>query len=153
MADSITENVQKTVEEMVGSDRSTLSISELSESGHRSLAHFEEFVSEGKARNLFLKGIDSSQLRYECEYAFDEWEDQELLEYNVIDTVDNCSEGKVVKYNRERGFGFILDLHTNNNLFFHISNFPFNEARIGQKVKYEIANSPKGQNAINIKVI
>ena len=72
---------------------------------------------------------------------------------NVIDTVDNCSEGKVVKYNRERGFGFILDLHTNNNLFFHISNFPFNEARIGQKVKYEIANSPKGQNAINIKVI
>ena len=72
---------------------------------------------------------------------------------DVIDTVDNCSEGKVVKYNRERGFGFILDLHTNNNLFFHISNFPFNEARIGQKVKYEIANSPKGQNAINIKVI
>lgn len=72
---------------------------------------------------------------------------------DVIDTVDNCSEGKVVKYNRERGFGFILDLHTNNNLFFHISNYPFNEARIGQKVKYEIANSPKGQNAINIKVI
>ena len=63
------------------------------------------------------------------------------------------NEGKVVKYNRERGFGFILDFNTNNNLFFHISNFPFNEARIGQKVKYEIANSPKGQNAINIKVI
>ncbi len=81
MADSITENVQKTVEEMVGSDRSTLSISELSENGHRSLAHFEEFVSEGKTRNLFLKGTDSSQLRYECDYAFDEWEDQELLEY------------------------------------------------------------------------
>lgn len=72
---------------------------------------------------------------------------------DIIDTVDNCSEGKVVKYNRERGFGFILDFNTNNNLFFHISNFPFNEARIGQKVKYEIANSPKGQNAINIKVI
>ena len=72
---------------------------------------------------------------------------------DIIDTVDNCSEGKVVKYNRERGFGFILDFHTNNNLFFHISNFPFNEARIGQKVKYEIVNSPKGQNAINIEVI
>ena len=45
---------------------------------------------------------------------------------DAINTIDNCNEGKVVKYNREKGFGFILDFQSNNNLFFHISNFPFN---------------------------
>ena len=72
---------------------------------------------------------------------------------DAIITIDNCNEGKVVKYNREKGFGFILDFQSNNNLFFHISSFPFNEAKIGQKVKYEIANTPKGQSAINIVII
>jgi len=70
----------------------------------------------------------------------------------TISTVDSCNEGKVVKYNQEKGYGFILDFQSNNNLFFHISNFPFNEAKIGQKVKYEIANTQKGQSAINIVI-
>lgn len=71
----------------------------------------------------------------------------------AINTSDNFSEGKVIKYNREKGFGFILDFKSNDNLFFHISNFPFNEARIGQQVKYEIVNTPKGHSAINIVVM
>ena len=82
-----------------------------------------------------------------------------LTDYNStddivsIDTAVIRNEGKVVKYNPEKGFGFILDFQSKENLFFHISNFPFNEAIIGQKVKYEIVHTPKGKSAISIVAI
>lgn len=69
------------------------------------------------------------------------------------DDPHNIHEGKVIKYFSERGFGFLLDCHSNKNLFFHISDFPSNEAKIGQKVKYEITTTSKGEKATSIYII
>ena len=71
----------------------------------------------------------------------------------VGDSTISINEGKVIKYNREKGFGFILDFQSNDNLFFHISNYPFNEAKTGQKVTYKVDITPKGKSAIDITLI
>ena len=61
--------------------------------------------------------------------------------------------GKIVKYNSDKGFGFILDSETSQNVFFHISNVMYNGVKTGQKVSYNIEKTKKGLNAIEIREI
>jgi CspA family cold shock protein len=64
-------------------------------------------------------------------------------------------EGTVIKKN-ERGFGFIKRDGQDKDLFFHsneLKNISFDELREGDKVSFEVGESPKGQNAINVSKI
>jgi len=67
-------------------------------------------------------------------------------------------EGTVIKKN-EKGFGFIkVDgaADGSKDLFFHtneLQNISFDELREGDKVSFEIGDSPKGPNAINVSKI
>jgi cold shock protein len=64
-------------------------------------------------------------------------------------------EGIVIKKN-ERGFGFIKRDGQDKDLFFHsneLKNISFDELREGDKVSFEVGESPKGQNAINVSKI
>jgi CspA family cold shock protein len=66
--------------------------------------------------------------------------------------------GTVIKKN-EKGFGFIkVDgaAAGSKDLFFHtneLKNISFDELQEGDKVSFEIGDSPKGPNAVNVSKI
>jgi CspA family cold shock protein len=66
--------------------------------------------------------------------------------------------GTVIKKN-EKGFGFIkVDgaAAGSKDLFFHtneLRNISFDELQEGDKVSFEIGDSPKGPNAVNVSKI
>jgi len=65
-------------------------------------------------------------------------------------------EGIVAKKVEEKGFGFIKRDGQEKDLFFHsneLKNISFDELREGDKVSFEVGDSPKGPNAINVSKI
>lgn len=53
----------------------------------------------------------------------------------------------------DRGFGFIAKEGEEKDLFFHaneLKNVQFNELREGDAVTFEIADGPKGPNAVEV---
>ena len=53
----------------------------------------------------------------------------------------------------EKGFGFISRDGQEKDLFFHMNelvNVKFDELREGDKVSFEVAESPKGLNAVKV---
>ena len=66
--------------------------------------------------------------------------------------------GTVIKKN-PKGFGFIkVDgaLDGSKDLFFHsneLKNISFDELQEGDKVSFEIGDSPKGPNALNVSKV
>jgi len=61
-------------------------------------------------------------------------------------------EGEIVRLT-DRGFGFIKRDGEDKDLFFHsneLKNAQFNDLREGDKVTFEVAESPKGLNAVNV---
>ena len=67
-------------------------------------------------------------------------------------------EGTVIKKN-DNGFGFIkVDgaADGSKDLFFHsneLKNISFDELKEGDKVSFEIGDSPKGPNALNVSKV
>jgi cold shock CspA family protein len=60
--------------------------------------------------------------------------------------------GQVKFFNDEKGYGFIVDVVTKDSIFVHMNNLaePIQE---NDKVTFEIEMGPKGQNAINVKLV
>jgi len=53
----------------------------------------------------------------------------------------------------DRGFGFITREGEDKDLFFHaneLQDVDFNDLKEGDKVEFELADGPKGQNAVNV---
>ncbi len=64
-------------------------------------------------------------------------------------------EGIVAK-KTENGFGFIKRENQDKDLFFHsneLRNVSFDELQEGDKVSFEVGESPKGPNAINVNKV
>lgn len=64
-------------------------------------------------------------------------------------------EGTIVNLNG-KGFGFIARAGVEKDLFFHsneLKNTSFAELKEGDKVTFEVAESPKGLNAVNVSVV
>jgi CspA family cold shock protein len=61
-------------------------------------------------------------------------------------------EGTVKFFNETKGFGFINDSASGNDVFVHLSGL-VNKIRENDKVSYDIEETPKGLSAINVKVI
>ena len=56
----------------------------------------------------------------------------------------------------DRGFGFISREGNDKDLFFHskeLQGVAFEDLREGDKVQFEVAESPKGLNAVNVSKI
>lgn len=63
-------------------------------------------------------------------------------------------KGKIKKYLSYRGFGFIDMEDSEDDIFFHISNYPRTALPTkGQNVEFELIETPKGKEAKNITVI
>ena len=60
--------------------------------------------------------------------------------------------GKVKFFNEEKGYGFITDDATGKDIFVHVSGL-VNKIQENDQVSYDVEESPKGLNAVNVKVI
>ncbi len=61
-------------------------------------------------------------------------------------------EGTIARLT-DRGYGFISYEGAEKDLFFHsneLKNVQFNDLKEGDKVTFEIAEGPKGPNAVNV---
>lgn len=56
----------------------------------------------------------------------------------------------------DKGFGFIKREGMDKDLFFHsneLVNVAFDDLKTGDKVTFEVAEGPKGQNAIKVSLV
>ncbi|MEI6494594.1 MAG: cold shock domain-containing protein [bacterium] len=64
--------------------------------------------------------------------------------------------GTIKKLVSDKGFGFIARDGQAKDLFFHSNSVispTFDELREGDEVSFEVADSPKGPNAIDVKKV
>ncbi len=60
----------------------------------------------------------------------------------------------VIKKKTDKGFGFISVEGQEKDLFFHSNSLvgvSFDEIREGDSVTFDVEDSPKGKNAVNVK--
>jgi CspA family cold shock protein len=62
------------------------------------------------------------------------------------------SNGTVKFFNNSKGFGFITPETGEKDVFVH-KNDLIEEINEGDKVSYDVEETPKGMNAINVKVV
>jgi cold shock CspA family protein len=63
-------------------------------------------------------------------------------------------KGQIKKYLSYRGFGFIEVENRESDIFFHVLNFPKTSLpAAGQDVEFTLINTPKGDEATEIKLI
>jgi len=60
--------------------------------------------------------------------------------------------GIVKFFNQSKGFGFIKDDKTNQEIFVHITGLS-DQVRENDKVSFEVTEGKKGVNAVNVKKI
>lgn len=60
----------------------------------------------------------------------------------------------IIARKTDRGFGFIKRAGEEKDLFFHsneLKGVTFDELREGDKVTFDVQDSPKGPNAVNVQ--
>jgi len=63
-------------------------------------------------------------------------------------------KGKIIKYFSRRGFGFIAPEGSQDEVFFHVSNYPeLVQPEIGKDVEFVLIETPKGKEATKIEVL
>jgi CspA family cold shock protein len=63
-------------------------------------------------------------------------------------------KGKIKKYFSFRGFGFIAPENSQEEIFFHVSNYPDQvQPEVGKDVEFEVIETPKGKEATNITIL
>ncbi|MBA3648920.1 MAG: cold shock domain-containing protein [Chitinophagales bacterium] len=60
-------------------------------------------------------------------------------------------KGKVKFFNSTKGFGFINDASTGQDIFVHVSGLT-QEIREGDEVVFDVTPGKKGLNAVNVKL-
>ncbi len=72
---------------------------------------------------------------------------------NVAEKEDNAPrEGRVTFFNDSKGYGFIKDKSSGDDIFVHVNGLIDNIME-NDKVTFETERGPKGLNAVNVKVI
>ena len=61
--------------------------------------------------------------------------------------------GVIKFFNATKGYGFIKDDATGQEIFLHVTGLIDNPVNQGDKVSFEVVDGRKGQNAVNVKKI
>ncbi len=61
-------------------------------------------------------------------------------------------KGKVKFFNNTKGFGFICDNETGEDIFVHVSGLK-DDIRDGDEVTFDVSNGKKGLNAVNVQLV
>ncbi len=61
-------------------------------------------------------------------------------------------KGKVKFFNESKGFGFILDNESGQDIFVHASGLKANSIRENDDVVFEVQQGKKGLNAVNVEL-
>lgn len=61
--------------------------------------------------------------------------------------------GVIKFFNATKGYGFIKEDGTGNEIFVHVTGLIDQDVNQGDKVSFEISEGRKGKNAINVKKI
>ena len=64
----------------------------------------------------------------------------------------NKLNGKCKFFSSEKGFGFLIENQTGNEVFVHATGL-IDEIRENDEVEYEIVPGKKGNNAVNVRVL
>ncbi|MFY7827900.1 MAG: cold-shock protein [Flectobacillus sp.] len=59
--------------------------------------------------------------------------------------------GKVKFFNESKGFGFIVDDETNQEIFVHVTGLGGAVIRENDSVSYDVTEGKKGLNAVNVR--
>lgn len=62
---------------------------------------------------------------------------------------DEFNTGVISFFNTDKGYGFIRDADTRENVFFHVNNLQY-AAKENDKVKFQTEKGPKGLSAVKI---
>ncbi len=62
---------------------------------------------------------------------------------------DHLKRGVISFFNTDKGYGFIREEKTRENVFFHVNNLTF-KAKENDQVKFEVEKGAKGLNAVRI---
>lgn len=62
------------------------------------------------------------------------------------------STGKIKFFNESKGFGFIVDDESGEEIFVHISGL-IDEVKEDEKVSFDVQDGKRGLNAVNVKLI
>ncbi len=65
--------------------------------------------------------------------------------------VDTLRKGIVTFFNEGKGYGFIKDSESQESIFVHVNGL-VDAIKENNKVTFEIESSPKGPNAVNVKL-
>lgn len=66
--------------------------------------------------------------------------------------LDPIREGTVTFFDDSRGFGFIRDSETKEDVFVHVNDIK-EDIKQGNRVQFEVGSGPKGPIAINVKIL
>ena len=61
------------------------------------------------------------------------------------------NSGTVKFFNESKGFGFIVDSSSGEEIFVHVSGL-IDEIREGDQVTFDTTRGKKGMNAVNVKI-
>ncbi|MFN3851393.1 MAG: cold-shock protein [Spirosomataceae bacterium] len=61
--------------------------------------------------------------------------------------------GTVKFFNESKGFGFIIDDESSQEIFVHVTGLGGRKIRENDRVEYEVVDGRKGLNAVNVKKI
>jgi len=61
--------------------------------------------------------------------------------------------GVVKFFNETKGFGFIVDAASGQEIFVHVTGLGGRKIRENDEVEYEVVEGRKGLNAVNVKKI
>ncbi|MFC0186172.1 cold-shock DNA-binding protein family [Pseudarcicella hirudinis] len=61
--------------------------------------------------------------------------------------------GKVKFFNETKGFGFIIDDESNEEIFVHVTGLAGVTIRENDSVSFEVTEGKRGANAINVRKI
>lgn len=73
------------------------------------------------------------------------------LQNNLINIFITMATGTVKFFNESKGYGFISENETNNEVFVHATGL-IDKVEDGDAVTYEITEGKKGLNAVNVKL-